>query len=65
MFEQLFRQAAALLVVLWLLAPAAVAAGSPHFTVAIDERLEYLDVRACFEGEAPRRLTARDERAPE
>lgn len=65
MFEQLFRQAAALLVVLWLLAPAAVAAGSPHFTVATDERLEYLDVRACFEGAAPRRLTARDERAPE
>jgi len=65
MFDQLFRQAAALLVVLWLLAPTAVQAGSPHYTVATDERLQHLDVRACFEGVVPRRLIARDERAPD
>ena len=63
MFEQPFPQAAALLVVLWPLAPTAAAAGSPHYTVVTDERLEHLDVRACFEGTVPRRLTARDERA--
>jgi len=50
MFEQPFRQATALGVVLWLLAPTAAAAGSPHYTVATDERLEHLDVSACFEG---------------
>ncbi|MEN8108933.1 MAG: hypothetical protein ABFS22_13130, partial [Pseudomonadota bacterium] len=65
MFEQPFRQVAALLVVLWPLVPAAAPAGSPHYTVATGERLEHLDVRACFEGLVPRRLTTRDERAPE
>ena len=65
MFEQPFRQAAALLVVLWPLAPTAALAGPPHYTVATDERLEYLDVRACFEGPVPRRLTASNKRAPE
>jgi hypothetical protein len=65
MFEQPFRQAAALGVVLWLLAPTAAAAGSPHYTVATDERLEHLNVSACFEGAVPRRLTARDEHAPD
>jgi hypothetical protein len=65
MFEQLFRQAAAQLIVLWLLVPTAALAGSLHYTIATDERLEHLDVRACFEGLVPRRLTARDERAPE
>ena len=65
MFEQPFRQVAVLLVVLWLLAPTAAAAGSPRYTVTTDERLEHLDVRACFEGSVPRRLTARDERAPD
>jgi len=53
MFDQLVRQAAVPLVVLWQLAPAAVQAGSPHYTVATDERLQHLDVRACFEGEVP------------
>jgi hypothetical protein len=47
MIEQPFRQAAALLLVLWLLAPTAAAAGSPHYTVVTDERLEHLDVTAC------------------
>jgi hypothetical protein len=65
MFEQPFRQAAALLVVLWLLAPMAALAGSPHYTVATDERLDHLDVSACFEGLVPRRLTASNKRAPE
>lgn len=63
MFDQPFRQAVALWVVLWLLAPAV--AGSPHYTVATDEHLEYLDVRACFEGSVPHRLIARNERAPD
>ena len=65
MFDQSFRQVAALLIVLWPLAPAAAPAGLPHYTVATDERLEYLDVRACFEGTVPHRLVARNERAPE
>ena len=65
MFEQPFRQAAVLvwLVVLWL--PPSAAAGPPHYTVTADEHLEHLDVRACFEGSVPRRLIARDERAPD
>jgi hypothetical protein len=65
MFEQPFRHTEALLLAFWLLVPTAAAAGSPHYTVATDERLEQLDVRACFEGFVPRRLTARDERAPD
>jgi len=65
MFEQRFRQIAALWLVLWLLAPTAVAAGSTHYTVTTDERLEHLAVRACFEGTVPRQLTARDQRAPD
>ena len=65
MFDRHFRQAVALWVVLWLLAPASALAGSLHYTVTTDERLEHLAVRACFEGTVPRRLTARAERAPE
>jgi len=65
MFEQPFRQAAALGVVLWLLATMVAEAGSPHYTVATDERLEYLDVSVCFEAAVPRRLTARHQRAPD
>ena len=65
MLDQPFRQASVLSVVLWVLAPTATAAESPHYTVATDERLEHLDVRACFTGSVPRRLTARDERAPD
>ena len=65
MFEQPFRQAAALLVMLWPLALTAAPAGLPHYTVATGERLEHLDVSACFEGSVPRRLTARNDRAPE
>jgi len=64
MLDQPFPQAALLSMVLWVLAPTATAAVLPHYTVVADERLEHLDVRACFEGSAPRRLTARDERAP-
>jgi hypothetical protein len=65
MFNPSLQQAAALVVVFLLLAPAAVRAESPHYTVATDVRLEHLDVRACFDASVPRRLTARDERAPE
>jgi hypothetical protein len=65
MFDQPFRQVAAVLVVLWPLALTAAPTGLPHYTVATDERLEHLDVRACFEGAVPPRLSARNERAPE
>ena len=65
MFNRQLRQAVALWALLWLLAPTAVTAGVPHYTVATDERLGHLDVRACFDGSMPRRLAARDERAPE
>ena len=65
MFYLRYRQATALLVGLWLLVPAVSLAGSPHYTVAADVRLEYLDVSVCFEGSVPRRLIARDERATE
>jgi len=65
MFNQQFRKAAPLWSVLWLMLPTAVPAGMPHYTVATDERLEQLDVRACFDGPIPRRLNASDERAPD
>lgn len=63
MLDASFRQAALLSLVLWVTAPAAAPAESPHYRVTTDERLEHLDVRACFEGPVPRRLIARDERA--
>ncbi|HHJ16814.1 MAG TPA: hypothetical protein ENJ80_08975 [Gammaproteobacteria bacterium] len=65
MFDQPFRQVAALWIVFWLLAPSATVAGAPHYTVTADARLEHLDVRACFEATVPRRLTARDAHAPD
>ena len=65
MLDQPFRRVTALCVVLWLLLPAAAVAGSPHYTVVTDARLEHLDVRACFKDSVPRRLTARDAHAPE
>ncbi len=65
MFDQPFRQAAALSVAFSVLMPIAVWGESPHYTVATDERLEHLHVRVCFEGTVPRRLIARDERAPD
>jgi len=65
MFNQQLWQAAVLWVVLWLLTPTVAVAGVPHYTVVADERLEHLDVRACFDGAMPRRLTASDERAPD
>ncbi len=66
MLDQPFRQGAALSVLLGVLpAPTAAPAGEPHYRVVTDERLEHLDVRACFEESVPRRLTARDERAPD
>lgn len=63
MFGPPFQQAAVLWVVLLLLAPTVSLAGSPHYTVTTDAHLEHLDVRACFEGLVPRRLSARNERA--
>ena len=64
MLDQPFRQAVVLAAALWLPVSAAAAAGSPHYTVSTDERLGYLDVKACFVGSLPQRLTAGDERAP-
>ncbi len=47
-----------LLTCFWLLPPATVAAGDQHYTVSVDQGLERLDVRACFETTVPQRLTA-------
>ncbi len=58
------RQVTALLAAAWLLASTATVAGAPRYTVAIGEALEHLDVRVCFDGPAPRRLVAGDDRAP-
>ena len=63
MLDQPIRAAVARSAVLWMLAPAAAPAGVPHYTVATDERLRQLDVSACFDGSAPRQLTARHEGA--
>lgn len=65
MLDQPIRAVVALSAVLWVLAPAAAPAGVPHYTVATDERLEQLDVSACFDASLPAGLTARDERAAE
>jgi len=65
MFNQQFRRSAALWAVLWLLVPTAVLARVPHYTVVADKRLEQLDVRACFDGSLPHRLSALNERAPD
>jgi hypothetical protein len=65
MLDQPIRALVALSAVLWVPAPAAAPAGVPHYTVASDERLEQLDVSACFDASPPARLTARDERAAE
>jgi hypothetical protein len=51
--------------VLWLLWPASVLCGALQYTVTTDARLDELTVRACFEGDMPRRLIARAKRAPE
>jgi hypothetical protein len=64
MLDRPFRQAAILCAMFWLLAaPTAAQAGLPHYQVATDERLQHLDVSACFPASVPRRLTARDARA--
>lgn len=47
-----------------LLSSATVCAGMPLYTVAVDENLANLDVKACFEESAPRRLKAHHEDAP-
>lgn len=65
MFDQPVRQAVALWGVFLLLAPTVTVAGSLRYTVATNSRLEHLDVEACFDEAVPRRLTARDERAPD
>lgn len=65
MLDQPIRAVVALSAALWVLAPAAAPAGVPHYTVATDERLEQLDVSACFDASLPAGLTARDERAAE
>jgi hypothetical protein len=58
MFVLRYQRAISLLAFSWLLAPASVAAGGQHYTVSVDQDLEFLDVRACFEGTVPRRLAA-------
>ena len=64
MFDTKFRQVA-LWMAIWLMAPSAGTAGVPHYSVSSDKNLEYLDVRACFDGALPRRLSTSSERAPE
>ena len=60
-----FRRAGYLSVALWVVATSVAVAGPPRYMVVPDERLERLDVRICFDGTVPRRLTARNERAPD
>jgi hypothetical protein len=63
MLEKPFSRAVTWTVVFWLMAPSTTWADSANYTVATDERLEHLNIRACFEGSVPRRLTARNDRA--
>lgn len=65
MYEPRLRYAAAPLMLLWLLAPGVAASVLPHYTVTLGERLQDIEVRACFQGMVPRRLIARDEHAPD
>ena len=62
MFDPQSRQTLAVLAMFWLLVPTSIHAGVPRYTVATDQRLEHLDVKACFD-RLPRRLTARNEGA--
>ena len=57
MFVLRCQRAITLLAFFWLLMPLPAAAGGQHYTVSVDQDLEHLDVRACFEGALPRRLT--------
>ena len=63
MFDDRPAIAAVLASMLGLLSPANALAVQQHYTVAFDEGLEYLDVKACFKGMLPRRLTAGNEDA--
>ncbi|UCB56080.1 MAG: hypothetical protein JSW45_06000 [Thiotrichales bacterium] len=59
MYYPQIRLPVVLLAVHWLLLPIPAHAVGPHYTVTSDERLEQLEVRACFESAVPTRLKAR------